>query len=89
MDLSVMILVLFWLTLASGLIAIGARVAAGDGARRDYQEAALARLARLKSPEGIPFFLNGRALFDLARALDEIEEDGRRRQAHGAVRRGA
>jgi hypothetical protein len=74
MDLSVMILVLFWLTLASGLIVIGARVAAGDGARREYQEAALARLARLKSPEGMPFFLDRGALIELARALDEIDD---------------
>lgn len=74
MDVSLLLVVLFWLTLAAGLIALGWRVARAVGGQREDQEAALARLARLRSPRGIPFFRSRRALLDLSRDLDEIED---------------
>ena len=74
MDVPLLVLVLFWLTLAVGLIALGWRLGRGVGTDREDQEDALARLAHLRSPKGMPFFRSRRALLDLSRDLDEIED---------------
>ena len=74
MDLSLLVFVLFWLALAAGLISLGSRLGRGADMQGEDQEDALARLARLKSPKGIPFFRSRRALLDLSRDLDEIED---------------